>query len=756
MKKIGGIFLAVLLLCVTGCGNAEKAEDNREKEIATSLTKTELELPTSIDEVESIVQSEDDSILLLAAENEHHEGSVWKSDQSGENWECQYKYTDYLPEEIKENAEDYEIKGTLAADGSIYCIVYDVSDIPTVSDGSYDIPRKTYKISGQTCEELEIGMPKDGTRDSIDEIYVSASGNLFASDGIQIFAIDSASGDIKYSLRERDYSDSLWYSYYATENEMYVLTESGIDCYDIVSGEKTEESEEIRQFNQKYTELVKSYGYSDDDCMNNNYYINQKLYVDDSDTSLQIVVADINGVYLYKSGELEFGAKAESALTQDASNLDLITEIQNHLWLAYYDSGDGKAHLNQYSEEKSSVTIDTQLTLYTLKNDSSVQKVIAAYENKHPNVKITVQNGVSGEDGVTTSDAIKLLNTNMLAGDGPDLILLDGLPVNDYVEKNMLIDLNGVLDSVTENSEMFDSVARTYQSGDAVYAIPGRFAMMFAGGTESLDDTDLEEIQNLFNYEQNDSYKGDLYSHMATILYRTYFDSDDITSDKIAQFYENLQMLNSQCDEAFTKSTGMELYQLLKSQSLEVEDMGDTARMYAGADRMLGYILSTEDLQIIYGNANTDNPIQTKLLTKDEKLLYVPMHVFGISATSRNQEAAEDFLKYYLSEDGQKTDSSAGITVNRSSLMSQLESMDNLEMSLSEDDNHVSLVIDSLNDAQAAEVLAVLDEAAKATDDNDTVFEILMEQVVNYLDGSSELEQAAADAYQKINLYLAE
>ena len=40
--------------------------------------------------------------------------------------------------------------------------------------------------------------------------------------------------------------------------------------------------------------------------------------------------------------------------------------------------------------------------------------------------------------------------------------------------------------------------------------------------------------------------------------------------------------------------------------------------------------------------------------------------------------------------------------------------------------------------------------------DDETVFDILMEQAANYLSDSSDLQTAAQDAYQKISLYLAE
>ena len=40
---------------------------------------------------------------------------------------------------------------------------------------------------------------------------------------------------------------------------------------------------------------------------------------------------------------------------------------------------------------------------------------------------------------VTAQDAIKNLNTRLLNGDGPDVMLLDGCPAENYAARGMLI-----------------------------------------------------------------------------------------------------------------------------------------------------------------------------------------------------------------------------------------------------------------------------------------------------------------------------
>ena len=54
--------------------------------------------------------------------------------------------------------------------------------------------------------------------------------------------------------------------------------------------------------------------------------------------------------------------------------------------------------------------------------------------------------GLSGEDGMTEADAIRTLNTEILAGNGPDLICLDGFNLESYLEKGVLADVSHILD----------------------------------------------------------------------------------------------------------------------------------------------------------------------------------------------------------------------------------------------------------------------------------------------------------------------
>ncbi len=54
---------------------------------------------------------------------------------------------------------------------------------------------------------------------------------------------------------------------------------------------------------------------------------------------------------------------------------------------------------------------------------------------------------MSGEDSVTVSDALRTLNTDIMAGKGPDVLILDGMPVENYIQKGLLEDITDTVES---------------------------------------------------------------------------------------------------------------------------------------------------------------------------------------------------------------------------------------------------------------------------------------------------------------------
>ena len=147
-----------------------------------------------------------------------------------------------------------------------------------------------------------------------------------------------------------------------------------------------------------------------------------------------------------------------------------------------------------WSDETPSLP-DTELTVFSLKDYPILRQAISEYQTQNPNVKVTLQ--IPSVEGATTEDVIRALNTEILNGSGPDILVLDDLPAQSYAEKGVLLDLNsvdGLLEGVLPNL----TTAQTY--GDNIYQIPAQFTIpviVSKTGTTQPDSmsTLLQQIQ---------------------------------------------------------------------------------------------------------------------------------------------------------------------------------------------------------------------------------------------------------------------
>ena len=105
------------------------------------------------------------------------------------------------------------------------------------------------------------------------------------------------------------------------------------------------------------------------------------------------------------------------------------------------------------------------------------------------------------QNGISEKDAISSLNTQLLAGEGPDVIIMDGLNVKSYESTGVLMDLSQVLDDIQkENTSCLKNVLYTYENQDgSVYAIPAMETFTAVIGPET-EIRDVIDVQSLVAY----------------------------------------------------------------------------------------------------------------------------------------------------------------------------------------------------------------------------------------------------------------
>ncbi|MDO5601321.1 MAG: hypothetical protein Q4G07_01000 [Oscillospiraceae bacterium] len=113
------------------------------------------------------------------------------------------------------------------------------------------------------------------------------------------------------------------------------------------------------------------------------------------------------------------------------------------------------------------------LTVFSMHDDTAVRQTIAELRLTHPG--LTVQYRIGDEEmegGLTKDDLIKSLNTELLAGTGPDVLILDDMaPLDSYLESGVFTDLTDLIDT----SGLYENLLGCGQYQGRQYAIPAGF-----------------------------------------------------------------------------------------------------------------------------------------------------------------------------------------------------------------------------------------------------------------------------------------
>ena len=199
----------------------------------------------------------------------------------------------------------------------------------------------------------------------------------------------------------------------------------------------------------------------------------------DGDEEGTVFYVDSTGLYRYAFGgnviEQVIDGSLNTISSANKAFEDMVLGPDGKIYIAEIDYNSstmsGKLYSYTYSADTPTVP-DTELTIYSLEDNSSIRQAVAMFQKKYPDIYLTLETGMSGDDGVTRTDALKTLNTEIMAGKGPDILILDGISSETYVEQGMLEDLSGILKA----AGLLSNIEEAYKSEDGSIYYPCRCA----------------------------------------------------------------------------------------------------------------------------------------------------------------------------------------------------------------------------------------------------------------------------------------
>ena len=415
--------------------------------------------------------------------------------------------------------------------------------------------------------------------------------------------------------------------------------------------------------------------------------------------------------------------------------------------------------LCKYSvNEKIATVSDSEpqkLKIWVLEGESNIEECIRCFTDQNPDVEVEVENGMGGFDsGITAADAIKNLNTALLAGDGPDIIYMDKLDINKYINAGELYNLTELVKELEDSGEYFNNILETFNEDGAIYAVPSSVTLIGkVGTTECLKAS--EDLGEFVDYIKSTNAG-------SNVIHK-----DLVTNYVLNTYYKNIQssIKNGEADEETLKEffeASKELYDIAgnKQRLLETFYMYDAANYAGGYDGTFSFVFGNR-FDVVFDPAYYDMAKQingeVQLPANDYKEEYLVRECIAISSRSPNTEIAKEYIRIALGKDCQSSVMGAvGFRVNKKALEEFHKFLyDSLQQI--REANGVEVESDDLEfENKIKDIVSHLETVSKPIQVDWLFDQIVFDEMNSYIQGEIDLNTAVEGTIEKAKLYLSE
>lgn len=670
-RKRGAIFswLAICTITLSGCGGASSQQPSGEalggteapgKDTGSAAAKgrymeTQKATPEGLSNLENMVRLADGSLEIVSRDS----GMVYISRDEGESWES--KELEPLANVLNQGGSEVSSLA-LAKDGGIF-FSYVLWQSDAVDESGNVVEQYMYVDASGQGREVPV--------QSKLEDYI-LQGAVFGEDGNlylvyltgQVYQADLETGSLTGVMK--------------ASNAPMVFTASGdciisansdsVDIYRLSTGEKLEPDSVLNDHVSKELATVYQMG----------------ILVDSGEG--QIYTASKSGLYSHVPGGsvmdelLEGGLSSMGDPTRKAVSL---LKGKDEGFLVAYSDGE----IDSYIYDKDAPAVpEQQLTVYSLLENDTVSKAVSAFRKNHPEVFVKQEIGIADEQSMVAEDAIRNLNASLLSGEGPDIMLLDGMPKDSYMEKGQLKDLSGFVEKITGQDSYFQNILTAYQNEEGIYALPTRFQIpVIIGEKQEVEKmktlTDLADVVEAHR-EKNPgqgtilgTYAPDeLLAILQAASAPAWIENGEFNKDAVLSYLTQAQRIY----EAEHKNITPEQEQL-REQYTTTTDFGMNYAEYNSLiNASAAYNILARESSFIVGNLNSSDSVKMLVSLADQadsvdyasmpgqaEHVFCPKGIVGVNAGTKEEELSYDFLEELFSEQVLKNDLNDGYPVNQ-------------------------------------------------------------------------------------------
>ncbi len=467
-----------------------------------------------------------------------------------------------------------------------------------------------------------------------------------------------------------------------------------------------------------------------------------------------LIAMSRDGIFRYGSEEKTWETLMEGA---DAS-----FGLPDTRWLGMAAREDGTVYalisqgeelsLFQYAFDPDAVrrTVEV-LTIYTVDESYLLQQAAILYHREHPEVKVEIDAAYSLSERYSPHDydsVYRDLNTVLLGEDAPDMIVLDHLDADTYVDKGILLDIDDVVAPLEESRELLANITGVFAREDgARYVVPLQFRFPIALGREiSAENMETMESLAAFLSSAQESYMGEqtaeeLIDQFYPVFCGELVKEGGLDREELATRLTYLKAIADNCGIVEQHENGGANY--------GTWDLSSRAKLaFDEASGFKGSMLPISMVETIEGE-----------FTAFENV-FTPGLCIGVCAKSERVETALDFLRFALSQKVQDTDYREGFPVNAQSLQMQKgqdrSDSEAVASVASADGEYEEFYIKEYSEESEERLVELCRGLVRPTMEDAQIRAVLLEALPAYLRGDSPLEETVDAVEAGLKMYLAE
>ncbi len=450
------------------------------QQIMGRYRESRVELPMELQYARDLWMDEEGLELLSG------DGSLYRSQDQGQSWQP----VSQAPTELREAME----KGTIFyfRQNSMGETVGGYLEFPAGENGEPSYEDSFFQNVLYAADGSRIPLSQLPEQEFVNSAACDEEGNFYLGSGSRIYRINGQDGSQEVLTELSSGCD-----YLTVCGKYLIIQGEQLQIFDLQTGKMGEQDTVLSEFLEPWLGASGDVG-------SRPYLLHQSRT---EERSLYILTE--KGLYRHALyGSVMEQVVDGSMCSMSNPSLGYVSMLQSgESFLVLYSGG----QLMQYTyDANASAVPENILRVWGLYEDTDIQSVLSAFNQKYPDLYISYEHPLSEDTGMTREDAMKVLSTELAAGNGPDVLLLDDLPYDTYVEKGVLADLSEVLEGTGER--YMEAVMDSYVRDGKQYAAPmGIRIPVLMGAADQLEGvTGLEALADLLEQARTSRPEGSL------------------------------------------------------------------------------------------------------------------------------------------------------------------------------------------------------------------------------------------------------